>query len=108
MRWVLTIAVHTQTFNDETVSQTPLSKFIWQLKKKNICYSLSWRILDRGVPFPPVTGKCGLCIKEKFYIMFRLEGADINCRQEVFSACSHKKSKLLKPRKSGRKKIGPG
>ena len=102
------LGTHTQTFNDETVTQTSLSKFIWRLKKKNINYSISWRILDRGVPYSPVAGKCDLCIKEKYYIMFRPEGADINCRQEVFSACSHKKSKLLIPRKRGRPKKGPG
>ena len=102
------LAVHNQTFRDETVSKTSLSRFIWDLKRKNIKYSLSWRILDRGTPFSPVTGKCNLCTKEKFHIMFRPEGADINCRQEIFSACSHKKSRLLIPIERGRKKKSPG
>lgn len=94
------LAVHTQTFKDLTVSQTSLSHFIWGLKRKNINFSITWKILDRGGTFSPVSGKCGLCIGEKFYILLRPESANINSRDEVFSACRHKKPKLLiKPKK---------
>ena len=87
-----------QRFNSN--SQTSLSHFIWGLKRKNINFSITWKILDRGGTFSPVSGKCGLCIGEKFYILLRPESANINSRDEVFSACRHKKPKLLiKPKK---------
>ena len=97
------LGVHRQTFKDEKVSQTSLSNFIWDLKKRNTNFEITWRILDRGAPFSPVSGNCNLCTKEKFYILFRPESATINSRDELFSACRHKRSKLLitPPRKKG-------
>ena len=100
------LGVHKQSFRDETKNQTSLSKYIWDLKRKNKKFEVTWKIKDRGQPFSPVTGKCQLCTKEKFHIMFRPEGAEINSRQEVFSACVHKISGLLIKRE--RKKIAPG
>ena len=103
------LAVHTQTFNDEEgTSQTSLSKFIWKLKRKNTKHEVTWKILDRGATFSPISGKCGLCIKEKFYIMFRPESAGLNSKSEAFSACWHKSSKLLIPKPPKKKKKGPG
>ena len=104
------LAVHKQTFKyEEGTSQTSLSKFIWKLQRRNIKYEVTWKILDRGATFSPISGNCGLCIKEKFYIMFRPESAELNSRSEAFSACWHKSSKLLIPKpKPGRKKKGPG
>ena len=100
------LAVHKQTIKDESKQQTSLSNFTWDLKRKNKNFEITWKILDRGEPFSPVSGRCELCLKEKFYILFRPESADINSRDEVFSACRHKRSKLLIP--PVRKKIGPG
>ena len=100
------LAVHKQSFKSENISQTSLSKFIWKLKKKGIKYETTWKIQDRGVPFNPLTNKCRLCTKEKFYILFKPERADINSRDEIFTPCCHRKSKLLIPPE--RKKKGPG
>ena len=97
------LGVHTQTFNDPTVSQTSLSKHIWELKKKNIEYTLKWRLVDRAKPFSPVTGICALCIREKFYIMFRPNQADLNSRNEMFNNCRHKQSQLLVEKERKRK-----
>ena len=99
------LGTHKHTFKDENVQQTSLSKFTWNLRRKNVNFEIKWKILDRGATFSPITGKCGLCTKEKFYIMFRPESADINSRDEIFSACRHKKSKLLIPKE---RKKGPG
>ena len=98
--------MHKQSFKSENISQTSLSKFIWKLKKKGIKYETTWKIQDRGVPFNPLTNKCRLCTKEKFYILFKPERADINSRDEIFTPCCHRKSKLLIPPE--RKKKGPG
>ena len=100
------LGVHKQSFKDETKNQAFLSKYIWDLKRKNKKFEVTWKIKDRGQPFSPVTGKCQLCTKEQFHIMFRPEGAEIDSRQEVFSACVHKISRLLIKRE--RKKKAPG
>ena len=99
------LAVHKSTFKNENFQQTSLSRFIWNLKRKNVNYEVKWKIQDRGATFSPITGRCGLCIKEKFCIMFKPESADINSRDEIFSSCIYKKSKLLIPRE---RKNGPG
>ena len=98
------LGVHTQTFKDPDVSQTSLSNLIWGLKRKNVKFDITWKILDRGGTFSPLSGKCGLCIREKFHILLRPESATINSRDEVFSACRHKKPKLL----IKKKRKGPG
>ena len=89
------LAIHKQSFKNENVNQTSLSKFIWSLKRKNVKFDITWKILGRGDTFSPISGKCGLCIKEKFYIMFRPSSADINSRDEILTNCRHKISKLL-------------
>ena len=100
------LGTHRQSFKTEGMNPTSLSNFIWDLKRKNKKFEVHWEILDRGEPFSPITNKCALCDKEKFYILFRPESASINSRDEIFSSCRHKKSKLLIPKE--RKKVGPG
>ena len=100
--------MHNQTFRDLNTSQTALSKHIWDLRSQGIEAVVTWKIIDRGRPFSPVHGVCQLCNKEKFYILFRPDVAELNSRSETFSACRHIKPALLikKPRKS--KKKSPG
>ena len=98
------LAVHEQTFNDPTVSQTSLSKYIHELQLKNIEPTITWKIMDRGKTFSPVNGICQLCTREAYQIVFHPERAELNARSEIFSACKHKKSKLLFPPERGRKK----
>ena len=87
-------------------TQPHLSDFLWDLKRKNKKFEVNWEILDRGEPFSPITNKCALCDKEKFYISFRAESASIDLRDEIFSSYRHKRSKLLITKE--RKKVGPG
>ena len=89
------LGVHKNSFKDPEANQTSLSKHIWDLKKKNIDYTVTWKLIDRARPFSPVTGVCGLCIKEKFYIMFRPSMANLNSRSEIYANCRHKHSVLL-------------
>ena len=100
------LGAHKQSFKTDGKNPTSLSKFIWNLKKKNQNFEVTWKILDKGEPFSPITENCALCIKEKFHIIFNQESADINSRDELFSACRHKSMKLLIP--PDRKKKGPG
>ena len=91
---------HKSSIKNEEVNQTSLSRHIRKLEKKNIKYKLSWKLVDRAKPFSPVSGVCGLCTKEKFYILFRPEMATINSRDEAYSNCRHKLPRLLVERKS--------
>ena len=49
--------------------------------KKNAGRSpeVSWKMLERNVPvFNPITNKCRLCLREKFYIVFYTLGLGVN------------------------------
>ena len=98
------LGVHRQTFKNQKVSQTSLSKHIHTLKSKNIDYEINWRIIDKARKFSPISNVCSLCDREKFRILFNPELADLNSKSEFYSHCIHKKSRLLVKRK----KKGPG
>ena len=100
------LGAHKQAFKTVGLNPTSLSKFIWKLKHRDKNPKVTWKILDRGDEFSPLSNKCSLCYKEKFYILFHPESADINSRDEIFSTCCHRKTKLLIPIERGRKKIG--
>ena len=87
---------HTSSFaNRDSNSSTTLSSYIWDLKDLDLNYNISWSVIDRCKPFNPVTKRCNLCIKEKFHIIFQPDGASLNRRSELFSACRHRKKRLL-------------
>ena len=72
------LAVHKQTFKDESKQQASLSAFTWNLQRKNKNFEITWKILDwGGAPFSPMSSRCELCLKEKFYTLFQPESADI-------------------------------
>ena len=87
---------HTNSIrNRNSEHSTTLSTHIWQLKDQNIDYRLKWKIVDRGRKFNPVNRKCNLCLKEKYYIIFQPDGATLNRKSELFSACRHRRQQLL-------------
>ena len=61
-------------------SSTTLSAHLWELKDQQKDFNLKWEVVDRAPPFNPVTRKCRLGLKEKFYILFKPEGATLNKR----------------------------
>ena len=98
--WKLRYANHKQNFktdNQQNRTATCLSKHIWMLQDQNIDYSLKFKQIVQAQAFNPVTGMCRLCLSEKYFIMFKPEGANINARTEFFSACRHKTKLLLCP-----------
>jgi hypothetical protein len=102
---------HKQSFSNPDVNQTSLSKYVIELKNKGLEPTVSWKLVDRGKKFSPVTGNCQLCTKEAYYIIFKPEMAELNSRSEIFSTCRHKKSALLfKPitKSTGKKRKSPG
>ena len=74
---------------------TTLSSYIWNLKDNNINYNIKWKTVDRAPKFNPITKKCRLCIKEKYFIIFQPDGAKLNDRSELYSTCRHRTQQLL-------------
>ena len=81
------LSTHKHSFINPNVNQTRLSKYIHKLKREGIEPDVTWKMIDRGKPYSPVTGVCQLCVKEAFYILFRPELAELNSRSEIFSNC---------------------
>ena len=77
-------------------NSTTLSKYIWSLEDKGVGYTLSWKFVGTAPPYNPVTDKCQLCTKEKYFIIFQPEMATLNSRNEIAGFCNHKDSQLLK------------
>ena len=72
-----------------------LSKYIWELKKGNIQYTVTWKKLANARVFNPVNKSCQLCLREKYLIIFNPEGATLNRRSELFNTCRHRLRDLL-------------
>ena len=66
------------------------------MKEKGIEFELKWKILDRAQPFSPISGVCGLCTQEKWYILFKPELSTLNRREDILVHCFHKEQALLK------------
>ena len=81
--------------NPNYKSETTLSKYVWKLKEEKKNFILKWKIIDRAPLYNPLTKKCNLCNKEKFYIMYRRDMATLNRRSEVYTACKHRIMQLL-------------
>ena len=69
---------------------------MWECKERGSTYKVSWKILDRGQPFNPVTKVCKLCVRERFWIIRKPHLATLNHRQEIGTFCPHVRSSLLK------------
>ena len=76
-------------------TSTKLSSHVWELKERGLNYKISWTILDRAPTYNPVTKKCILCLKEKYYIMYTKNNSSLNKRNEVFNTCRHRNQSLL-------------
>ena len=89
---------HKNSFKyEEKRKKTTLSKYIWKLKDENKPYSIKWKIMARAQPFSQTTNQCQLCTREKYFIVYKPELCTLNSRNELFSSCRHKRTKLLVP-----------
>ena len=92
-RWIN----HQTSFNNEiSKNSTELSKYIWALKSKNERYTIGWKILEKAKPYTNLTGKCQLCTAEKHFIITKPELATLNKRNELVSACRHRRKFILR------------
>ena len=72
-----------------------LSSHVWNLKDRGVSYDVSWRLKERSTAFNPTTKKCRICLKEKYHILYKRDGASLNKRSEIFNTCRHRRQKLL-------------
>ena len=91
----LRISNHYRSFNNPALrSGCELAKFVWQLKDKGITdFHIKWEILAKEFLFSRSTGKCFLCLREKFEIMKHMKNLGsklINKREELFRKCLHR------------------
>ena len=60
---------HTKSFRLKKYSkETELSKYVWELKRKNKTTIIKWRIL-RKIHAKPRFNFCKMCLMEKLYII---------------------------------------
>ena len=86
---------HLKSFNRSTyANETRLSKYVWELKKKNRPYDVKWAILKHCPAYKPGENHCSLCSTEKFFIMKANKNFLLNKRSEIFAKCLHQ-SKFL-------------
>ena len=102
------LGIHKQSFKKRELNKTTLSSHIWNLKDQGLSPIVSYSLLEKAKPFTPVTGRCQLCLTEKFYIMYRPDLAQLNKREEIFNHCRHKEPVLLVKPSKKRKKKPPG
>ena len=86
---------HRRSFRVEGYHRNSLSTHIWDLKRRQINFEISWRIVAKARPYSPSAKYCKLCIKEIYYILFERENSSLNKRQEFFGYCLHKSKFLL-------------
>ena len=87
---------HVSSFKDQKRrNATALSEYIWKLKEKNVQYSIKWKIVSKAKSYSTSSKLCNLCTEEKFFIIHRPEMSSLNKRNELISACRHRKKHLL-------------
>ena len=72
-----------------------MSEKIWSLKEKGVEYKLEWRFVDQIEGYNLRTGRCKLCLEEKYLIIYRPEVATLNQRSELASVFPHSTKFLL-------------
>ena len=86
-------ANHKKSFNHEKYkNSTTLSTEFWRLKTNDCNPLISWKIIRTAPAFSLESGKCYLCLTEKFEIANFHEPAKLlNKRSEVISKCRHQR-----------------
>ena len=89
--------VHKGNIRNANQNGTNLSTFIWELKRENVEYELKWKFIAKAPSYTPSSGKCSLCTKEMYFIIYKEKETTLNNRTELFNPCPHRrKFKLCK------------
>ena len=87
---------HKQSFNQSYKRHsTSLSSYIWQLKRMNIDYDISWVTKSLAKPMARGGKSCNLCLTEKTMIADCRDDSFLNKRSEVMTRCLHRFPHLL-------------
>ena len=87
---------HKQSFNQAYKRHsTSLSSYIWQLKRRNINYDISWVTRSLAKPMERGGRSCNLCLTEKTMIAGCKDDSYLNKRNEVMTRCLHRFPHLL-------------
>ena len=90
------LANHETSFNSfDKRNATELSKYVWELKNRNIHYTIKWKLLKRAKPYNCASNRCNLCLWEKYFIICKPKMVTLNKRNELVSACRHNEKFLL-------------
>ena len=87
---------HIKSFNHQEYSnETTLSQHIWNIKNRGGLYNVTWKIVALAKEYNPITKKCNLCSKERYYIIFKPDKSTLNKRTELTTKCRHRRKYLL-------------
>ena len=92
---------HTKSFNNKRyVNETVLSKYVWDLKDRNVTPTINWSIL-KSIKGNPNSNGCSLCSIEKLFIISNLDNKTLlNKRNEFVSKCRHINKNMINSVKS--------
>ena len=86
---------HKTSFKDiKYRNKTELSKLIWELKDKNIKFTIKWKIIAKCQSYRAGSKNCNLCLNKKLYILKNTKC--INKRTEMLSKCRQRQKCLIK------------
>ena len=65
---------HNKSFNHEKYeNETELSKYVWKIKKKNLRFSITLKIISQATTKRRPSNQCNLCLEEKYQILMHSE-----------------------------------
>ena len=82
--------------NKSREKSTELSKYVWELKEKDINYFINWDIDMKSHKYVCGSRKYDLCICEKLLITRADPNVLLNKRDELVSKCRHRNKFILK------------
>ena len=87
---------HACSFRNRPDNHTTLSAKVWDLKDRNLKFSIKWDVLRRGHKYRVGQNTCDLCTSEKLEIIKNSEDPRLlNSRTEVLNKCRHINKFLL-------------
>ena len=81
---------HKKSFKNEAYeTETKLSKYVWDLKRKKEDFEIKWSVKKKCSPYQASSRRCDLCLTEKLIICRESDEKMINKRSEISNKCKH-------------------
>ena len=81
---------HKKSFNHiKYEKETELSKYVWDLKRNQKDFTISWSIMKSAPAYISGCKRCNLCIEEKLCLMQGDAKNQLSKRSEIFAKCRH-------------------